>query len=131
VRRTVATGLTSPALASLLRTETGTGGANTSGPAFAYANRDCLSSEIDGMRVLGDAEDRVSVLSLVVEVKQPSDIGKTLDADGIAVRPGKLEAESTLKKLDVDEAVRASFMFYNTREEADALAASPTRITAK
>jgi cysteine desulfurase/selenocysteine lyase len=90
----------------------------------------CLS-EIDGVRVLGDAEDRVSVLSFVVEGKQPSDVGKALDADGIAVRPGKLEAEPMLKKLGVDEAVRASFMFYNTREEADALAASLARMTAK
>jgi len=58
----------------------------------------CLS-EIDGVRVLGDAEDRVSVLSFVVEGKQPSDVGKFLDADGIAVRPGKLEAEPMLKKI--------------------------------
>jgi cysteine desulfurase/selenocysteine lyase len=90
----------------------------------------CLS-EIDGVRVLGDAEDRVSVLSFVVEGKQPAKVGKALDADGIAVRPGKLEAEPILKKLGVDEAVRASFMFYNTREEADALAASLARMTAK
>ena len=47
------------------------------------------------------------------------------------MRLGKLEAEPMLKKLGVDEAVRASFMFYNTREEADALAASLIRITAK
>jgi selenocysteine lyase/cysteine desulfurase len=66
-----------------------------------------------------------------VEGKQPSDVGKALDADGIPVRLGKLEAEPMLKKLGVDEAVRASFMFYNTREEADALAASLIRITAK
>jgi cysteine desulfurase / selenocysteine lyase len=46
------------------------------------------------------------------------------------VRSGKLEAEPLLRKLGVDQAVRASFMFYNTREEADALAASLTRIAA-
>ncbi len=85
-------------------------------------------SEIDGMRVLGNSADRVSVLSFVVDGKQPAEVGKALDADGIAVRAGKLAAEPMLKALGVDQAVRASFMFYNTREEADVLAASLARI---
>jgi cysteine desulfurase / selenocysteine lyase len=80
--------------------------------------------------VLGDSKDRVSVVSFVVAGKPAGDVSKALDADGIAVRSGKLEAEPLLRKLGVDQAVRASFMFYNTREEADALAASLTRIAA-
>jgi cysteine desulfurase / selenocysteine lyase len=93
-----------------------------------YAIR-CLA-DIQGVRVLGDSKDRVSVVSFVVAGKPAGDVSKALDADGIAVRSGKLEAEPLLRKLGVDQAVRASFMFYNTREEADALAASLTRIAA-
>jgi len=87
-------------------------------------------TDIAEVRVLGDSTERISVLSFVVDGKQPSDVSKALDADGIAVRAGKLEAEPMLKKLGVEQAVRASFMFYNNREEADALAASLTRIAA-
>jgi cysteine desulfurase/selenocysteine lyase len=90
----------------------------------------CIS-DIKGVRVLGDSTDRVSVVSFVVTGKKANDVGKALDADGIAVRSGILEAAPLLKKFGVDEAVRASFMFYNTREEADALAASLARITAE
>jgi cysteine desulfurase/selenocysteine lyase len=53
---------------------------------------------------------------------KPKDVGKALDEEGIAVRAGKLDAEPPLKAPGTDEAVRASFMFYNTSEEADALA---------
>ncbi len=87
-------------------------------------------SDIDGVRVLGDSADRVSVLSFVARGKQPAEVGKALDADGIALRAGKLAAEPILKKLGVDQAVRASFVFYNTREDANALAASLARIAA-
>src|SRR3954468_2819320 len=76
--------------------------------------------DIEGVCVVGESADRVSVVSFVVAGKQAGDIGKALDADGIAVRSGKLDAEPLLKKLGVDQFVRASFMFYNTREEADA-----------
>jgi cysteine desulfurase/selenocysteine lyase len=76
-------------------------------------------SDIDGVRVLGHAADRVSVLSFVIDGKPLADIGKALDADEIAVRSGKLS-----------QAVRASFMLFNTREDANALAASLARIAA-
>jgi cysteine desulfurase/selenocysteine lyase len=61
---------------------------------------------------------------------EPSVVGKALDQDGIAVRPGKMAAEPMLQALGVEQAVRASFVFYNTREDADALAASLARIAA-
>jgi cysteine desulfurase/selenocysteine lyase len=78
--------------------------------------------EVPGLRVLGDPAERICVLSFVVEGQKPGDLEKALDERGIAVRSGKLAAEPLLKSLGVDEAVRASFMFYNTRAEADALA---------
>ena len=55
--------------------------------------------------------------------------GDGLDAEGIEVRAGKLAAEPLLKALGADEAVRASFMFYNTRDEADTLAAALEEIS--
>jgi cysteine desulfurase/selenocysteine lyase len=87
-------------------------------------------SAIDRVRVLGDSAERVSVLSFVIDGKEPSEVATALDADGIAVRAGKLAAEPMLKSLGVEQAVRASFMFYNTRDEADALATSLARIAA-
>ncbi len=91
-----------------------------------YAGR--LLSEIPGVRVLGDPADRISILSFVVEGHQPSDLEKALDDEGIAVRAGTLAAQPLLRALGVEEAVRASFVFYNTREEADFLASCLERI---
>jgi selenocysteine lyase/cysteine desulfurase len=85
-------------------------------------------SPIDGVRVLGDPAERLSIISFTVEGKKPKDVEKALDEEGIAVRAGKLEAEPLLKALGTEEAVRASFMFYNTYEEADVLAAALEKI---
>ena len=81
-------------------------------------------SAVEGVRVLGDPADRISVVSFVVEGHEPSDVAAALDREGIAVRAGNLEAEPLLKALGAEgaEAVRASFLFYNTHAEADALA---------
>jgi cysteine desulfurase/selenocysteine lyase len=81
-----------------------------------------LLTSIKGVRVLGSPSERLSIISFVAEGVQAKDVEKALDEEGIAVRAGKLAAEPLLKALGADEAVRASFMFYNTREEADALA---------
>jgi cysteine desulfurase / selenocysteine lyase len=82
---------------------------------------------IPGVRVLGNPADRVSVLSFVVDGRDAKQIEKALDQDGIAVRAGNLAAAPLLRVLGIEKAVRASFMFYNTPEEADALALSLTR----
>ncbi|HEX8448860.1 MAG TPA: cysteine desulfurase [Allosphingosinicella sp.] len=88
--------------------------------------RDRLAA-IPGLRILGDPADRISVLSFVAEGREASDVAKALDSDGIAVRAGNLEAAPLLRALGVEEAVRASFSFYNTKAEADALAESIDR----
>jgi cysteine desulfurase/selenocysteine lyase len=80
--------------------------------------------EIEGVRLLGTPADRISIVSFVVEGHKAGDLEKKLDKQGIAVRAGKLAAEPLLRALGVKEAVRASFVFYNTFEEADALAAA-------
>lgn len=83
-----------------------------------------LLSSVDKVRVLGSPKERLSIISFTVERMKAKDVEKALDREGIAVRAGKLAAEPLLKALGTDEAVRASFMFYNTREEADALCAT-------
>jgi cysteine desulfurase / selenocysteine lyase len=87
-------------------------------------------SEIEGVRLVGSPAERIAVVSFVVEGMKSNDVAKALDDEGIAVRAGKLAAEPLLKALGAGEAVRASFMFYNTREEADALADALARIAA-
>jgi cysteine desulfurase/selenocysteine lyase len=85
-------------------------------------------SSISRVRVLGSPEMRLSIISFTVEGMKAKDVEKALDEEGIAVRAGNLEAEPLLKALGTDEAVRASFMFYNTREEATALATALEKI---
>jgi cysteine desulfurase/selenocysteine lyase len=77
---------------------------------------------IPGIRLLGDPADRISVLSFVAEGHDAKKLEKALDDEGIAVRAGNLEAAPLLRALGTDKAVRASFLFYNTHDEADKLA---------
>ena len=77
---------------------------------------------IEGVRLLGQPKDRIAVISFVVEGQDPKETEKLLDERGIAVRAGKLAAEPLLRFFGVEKAVRASLMFYNTREEIDRLA---------
>jgi cysteine desulfurase/selenocysteine lyase len=84
--------------------------------------------EIEGVRVLGDPVDRISIVSFVVEGQDPSKLEKKLDRQGIAVRSGNLAAEPLLRAMGVEQAVRASFVFYNTFEEADKLAEALRKI---
>lgn len=86
----------------------------------AYATRKLRA--IPGVRVLGDGTERIAVVSFTVERVPPKEVEKELDRQGFAVRAGELDARPLLKALGVEMAVRASFMFYNTHEEADALA---------
>jgi cysteine desulfurase/selenocysteine lyase len=83
---------------------------------------------IPGVRILGDPADRISVVTFTVDGQDPKKVEQALDEDGIAVRAGNLEAAPLLRALGTEKAVRASFMFYNMRGEADALAASLARI---
>jgi cysteine desulfurase/selenocysteine lyase len=85
----------------------------------AYAAR--RLSDTPGVRVVGDPVDRISVISFVVEGQEPNETARELDREGIAVRAGKLAAQPLLEALGVKNAVRASFMFYNTYAEADFL----------
>jgi cysteine desulfurase / selenocysteine lyase len=79
--------------------------------------------QIDGVRVLGEARVKSSVLSFVLEGVHPHDMGTILDADGIAVRTGQHCAQPVMDRYGVPATVRASIGLYNTREEIDVLVA--------
>lgn len=75
--------------------------------------------EVDGMRIIGSAEHKSSVISFLVEKTHPYDIGTLLDKFGIAVRTGHHCAQPLIDELGIPGTVRVSFAFYNTKEEID------------
>jgi cysteine desulfurase/selenocysteine lyase len=84
--------------------------------------------EIDGVRLIGTAREKASVLSFVVEGVHPHDVGAVLDDDGIAIRTGHHCAQPVMQHFGVPATARASFAFYNTRDEVDALARGIRRV---
>lgn len=85
-------------------------------------------SDIPGVKIIGTAADRASVLSFTIEGVHPHDIGTILDQDGIAVRAGHHCAQPVMQFFDVPATARASFAFYNTREEVDKLAVAVQKV---
>ncbi|MEM1126707.1 MAG: cysteine desulfurase [Bacteroidota bacterium] len=83
--------------------------------------------EIEGVRLVGTAPDKASVLSFVLDGVHPYDVGVLLDHMGVAVRTGHHCTQPLMQRFGLPGTVRASFAFYNTREEADRLAASVRR----
>jgi cysteine desulfurase/selenocysteine lyase len=79
--------------------------------------------EMPGVRILGTARDKAAVLSFVVEGIHPHDVGTLLNQEGVAVRTGHHCAQPLMKRLGVAATSRASFAFYNTLAEVDALVA--------
>ena len=75
--------------------------------------------EIDNMRIIGTAENKSAVVSFLVGDIHPYDIGMLLDKLGIAVRTGHHCAQPLIDSLGIPGTVRASFAFYNTKEEID------------
>ncbi len=76
-----------------------------------------------GVRIIGTAADKASVLSFIVDGVHAHDVGTILDHAGIAVRAGHHCAMPVMRRFGVPATVRASLAFYNTREELDALGA--------
>ena len=76
-----------------------------------------------GVRIIGTAADKASVLSFTVDGVHAHDVGTILDHAGIAVRAGHHCAMPVMRRFGVPATVRASLAFYNTREELDALGA--------
>jgi len=82
---------------------------------------------IDGLRVIGTASHKASLISFIVAGVHPHDLGTVLDQDGIAVRTGHHCAMPVMEFFKVPATARASFAIYNTFEEIDRLAASIDR----
>jgi cysteine desulfurase/selenocysteine lyase len=82
-----------------------------------------LIGAIPGVRLIGTAREKASVLSFTVGDIHPHDVGTILDQEGVAVRAGHHCAQPVMKRFDVPATARASLAFYNTKEEIDALAA--------
>ncbi|MCE5228531.1 cysteine desulfurase [bacterium] len=78
--------------------------------------------EIPGLRIVGTAPHKASVVSFVVDGTHPTDIATILDQEGVAIRTGHHCAMPLMERLGLPGTARASFSFYNTREEIDVLA---------
>jgi cysteine desulfurase/selenocysteine lyase len=74
---------------------------------------------IEGVRIIGTAREKASVLSFVIDEVHPHDIGTILDQEGIAIRAGHHCAQPIMRRYNVPATARASFAFYNTKEEVD------------
>jgi cysteine desulfurase/selenocysteine lyase len=85
-------------------------------------------SAIEGVRIIGTAKNKASVLSFVIDDIHPHDIVTILDQEGIAVRAGHHCAQPVMQRFNVPATARASFAFYNTREEIDVLARTIERV---
>jgi cysteine desulfurase/selenocysteine lyase len=83
---------------------------------------------IPGVRLVGTAEEKASVLSFVLAGHEPLEVGKALNAEGIAVRAGHHCAQPILRRLGLEATVRPSFAFYNTFDEIDVFIDAVRRI---
>lgn len=86
---------------------------------LTYATEKIL--KVEGVRIIGEAEHKASVLSFVVEGLHPFDVGTLLDQLGIAVRTGHHCTQPLMDLFKIPGTIRASFAFYNTKEEVDIL----------
>jgi cysteine desulfurase/selenocysteine lyase len=84
--------------------------------------------QIEGLRIYGNAEQKSPVISFLVNGIHPFDMGTLLDRLGIAVRTGHHCAQPLMNALGIEGTIRASFAFYNTKEEIDVLIAGIKRI---
>lgn len=86
---------------------------------LAYATE--ALETIPGLRIIGTAPEKASVLSFVLECAHPHDIGTILDREGVAIRAGHHCAMPVMQRFGVPATARVSFALYNLREEVDAL----------
>ena len=76
---------------------------------------------IPGLHILGKARDKASVISFVVEGIHPHDMGSLLDGEGVVIRAGHHCAQPLMARYNVPATTRASFAYFNTREDIDVL----------
>ncbi len=78
-------------------------------------------SAIDGLKLIGTAGHKASILSFVLDGVHPHDVGSILDGEGIAIRTGHHCTQPVMERFGIAATARASLAFYNTKEEIDAL----------
>ncbi|HSV09411.1 MAG TPA: aminotransferase class V-fold PLP-dependent enzyme, partial [Hanamia sp.] len=76
---------------------------------------------IPGLRIIGNAKNKVSVISFIIKGIHPQDVGVLLDNQGIAVRTGHHCTQPLMERFQIPGTVRASFAMYNSKEEVDRL----------
>jgi cysteine desulfurase/selenocysteine lyase len=78
-------------------------------------------SDIPGLKIIGTAKEKASVISFVLDGIHPHDIGTILDYEGVAIRTGHHCAQPVMQRFGIPATARASFAFYNTKDEIDVL----------
>lgn len=78
-------------------------------------------SEIPQLKIIGTAKEKASIISFILENIHPHDVGTILDFEGIAVRTGHHCTQPVMQHFNIPATTRASFSFYNTKEEIDKL----------
>lgn len=76
-------------------------------------------TQVEGLRIVGQAPEKIAVVSFVIDGIHPQDIGVLLDKFGVAIRTGHHCAQPLMERYDLVGTCRASFAFYNTKEEID------------
>jgi cysteine desulfurase / selenocysteine lyase len=95
---------------------------------LAYATE--AVAAIPGVRLVGTARHKASILSFVMDGAHPHDIGTIVDREGVAIRTGHHCAQPVMERFGVPATARASFAMYNTREDVDTLVAALRRVQA-
>jgi cysteine desulfurase/selenocysteine lyase len=85
-------------------------------------------TSLDGIRLVGTAKQKTSILSFVMDNVHPHDIGTILDQEGVAIRTGHHCTQPLMERLGVPATARASLALYNTKEEIDALVRALNRV---
>ncbi|MBB3258974.1 cysteine desulfurase/selenocysteine lyase [Paraburkholderia bannensis] len=96
---------------------------------LAYATS--VLAPVPGVRLVGTARDKASVLSFVLRGYQTEEVGRALSEEGIAVRSGHHCAQPILRRFGLEATVRPSLAFYNTCDEVDALVSVVRRLAAR
>ena len=84
-------------------------------------------NKINGVRIIGNAENKASVLSFVIDNVHPHDVGTIMDAEGVAIRAGNHCNQPVMDFYSIPATARASFAIYNTKEDVDKLIAAITK----
>ena len=113
---------------SMIRTVTFERSTYAAIPDKFEAGTPAIASAIEGVRIIGTAREKASVLAFVIDEVHPHDVGTILDQEGIAIRAGHHCAQPVMQHFGVPATARASFAFYNTKDEVDRLAAAVHKV---